>query len=97
VLRDLLVVSDDSFGRPKVLQEGLMIDGSFDPRTLANMEVALDRVCANTPKGEEYAVRKPIAQAILRCARSGRTTLGALTQAGERVRARNPDRVTKSL
>ena len=65
-----------------------MIDGSFDRRTLANMEVALDRVCAKAPRGETHEVRKRVAEAILRCSRSGRTTLGALTQAGERVRLR---------
>jgi hypothetical protein len=60
------------------------------------MEVALDRVCANTPHGEEHEVRKRVAQAIVRCAQSGKTTLGGLTEAGERVRARNPAMVAKS-
>jgi hypothetical protein len=73
-----------------------MIDGSFDRRTLANMEVALDRVCAKTPRGETHEFRKRVAEAILRCARSGKTTLGALTEAGERVRARTPAKFAKS-
>jgi len=73
-----------------------MIDGCFDRRTLSNMEVALERVCAKTPRGEEHEVRKRVAQAIVRCARSGRTTLGALTEAGERVRVRDPEKVAKS-
>lgn len=63
-----------------------MIEGSFDRRTLGNMEVALDRVCAKTPGGEMHDVRKRVADAIVRCARGGKTTLGALTEAGERVR-----------
>jgi len=63
-----------------------MIDGSFDRRTLANMEVALERVCGKTPSGETHEVRKRVAEAIVRCARSGKTTLGALTEAGKRVR-----------
>lgn len=63
-----------------------MIDGSFDRRTLANMEVALDRVCGKTPRGEAHEVRKRVAEAIVQCARSGKTTLGALTEAGKRVR-----------
>jgi hypothetical protein len=74
-----------------------MIDENFDRRTLANMEVALDRVCAKTPGGETHEVRKRVADAILRCARSGKRTLGALTEAGERVRiARRPVKMAKS-
>jgi hypothetical protein len=69
-----------------------MIDGSFDRRTLANMEVALDRVCGRTPFGEQHQVRKRIAEAIVRCARSGKRTLGALTDAGARELARRPER-----
>jgi hypothetical protein len=59
-----------------------MIEGSFEPRTLANMNVALDRVCRKIPSGEEHNVRKRVAKAIVQCARSGKTTLGALTEAG---------------
>jgi hypothetical protein len=73
-----------------------MIDGSFDRRTLANMEVALDRVCAKTPHGEMHDVRRRVAEAIVRCARSGKTTLGALTEAGERVRTRYSQQLAKS-
>jgi len=74
-----------------------MIDGSFDHRTLANMEVALDRVCARSSRGDTHEVRKRVAGAIVRCARSGKTTLGALTEAGERVRvARGREKLAKS-
>jgi hypothetical protein len=62
----------------------MSIDGAFDPRTLANMQVALDRVCEIVEHGESHAVRKRIATEIIRCAQSGRTTLGELTAAGER-------------
>jgi hypothetical protein len=62
----------------------MIIEGSFDTRTLANMNVALDRVCGKTPTGEQHDVRKRVAQAIVRCAKNGRTTLGALTEAGEK-------------
>ena len=62
-----------------------MIDGAFDSRTLANMNVALDRVCNVTADGEEYPVRKRIARRIVSCARSGKTTLADLTVAGERA------------
>jgi hypothetical protein len=59
-----------------------MIEGIFEPRTLANMNVALNRVCKKIASGESHAVRKRVAKAIVRCARSGKTTLGALTEAG---------------
>lgn len=62
-----------------------MIGDSFDRRTLANMEVALDRVCDRSPRGQEHAFRKRVGQAIIRCAKNGNTTLGALTEAGEKV------------
>ena len=63
----------------------MMIDDSFDTRTLANMEVALDRVCGKTQSGQQHEVRKRIAQAIVQCAKRGNTTLGALTEAGKRA------------
>jgi len=62
-----------------------MIEGKFNSRTLANMNVALERVCEKTPHGEDYVVRKRIAKHIVRCARSGKTTLGDLTAAGQRA------------
>jgi hypothetical protein len=58
-----------------------MIEGSFEPRTLANMNVALDRVCRKIASGEDHNVRKRVAKAIVQCARSGKTTLAALTEA----------------
>ena len=61
-----------------------MIEDRFDARTLANMNVALERVCQRRPDGEDYRVRKLVAQRIIRCAKIGRKTLGALTNAGER-------------
>lgn len=62
-----------------------IIEGSFAPRTLANMNVALDRVCGKTPSGEHHDVRKRVAKAIVQCAKGGKTSLGALTEAGEKV------------
>jgi hypothetical protein len=60
-----------------------MIAESFDPRTLANMEVALERACKTLSIGaEEHRVRRHIASRILECAASGHKTLGALTNAG---------------
>jgi hypothetical protein len=63
----------------------MLIDGAFDSRTLANMNVALDRVCNVATRGEQYPVRKRIARRIISCARSGKTTLAELTMAGERA------------
>jgi hypothetical protein len=60
-----------------------MITDQFDSRTLANMEVALERACKSLPTaGEEHAARRHIASKILSCARKGGTTLTALTEAG---------------
>ena len=65
-----------------------MIEETFDSRTLAAMNWVLDRVCAGTPRGEEHATRKRVAQHIIRCARSGRTTLSELTEAGQQALAK---------
>jgi hypothetical protein len=62
-----------------------MIESKFDSRTLANMNVALDRVCEKAPRGEKHSVRKRIAKQIIKCARSGKTTLTDLTAAGQRA------------
>lgn len=71
----------------------MTIDGSIEPRVQANMDVALERVCGKTPYGEQHDVRKRVAKAILQCAKSGKTTLGTLTEAGERALWRIPDKV----
>jgi hypothetical protein len=63
----------------------ITIEDSFDIRTLANMHVALERVCGKSPIGEQHDIRKRVGQAIVRCAKDGRTTLGALTEAGEKA------------
>ena len=93
---------------PSVLSTGLcsgfafsssgfvMIECDFNSRTLVNMNIALERVCRNTPLGEQHDVRKRVAQGILQCARSGKTTLGALAEAGVRALARIPERTSKS-
>ena len=60
-----------------------MIADNFDPRTLANMEVALERACKILPAGaEQHDIRRQIAGKILECAVAGETTLGGLTEAG---------------
>jgi hypothetical protein len=60
-----------------------MIAQSFDSRTLAIMEVALERACKSLSTGaEEHEARRHIASRILECAEGGDKTLGGLTRAG---------------
>ena len=72
-----------------------MIESSFDIRTLANMDVALERVCKKTPLGEQHETRALVADAI-RSARHGKVSLGALAHAGERGLVRHSKRPQKS-
>ena len=59
-----------------------LIAERFDARTLANMEVALDRACKILPAGSErHEARRHIASRILQCANGGDLTLGGLTEA----------------
>ena len=64
-------------------RDPVMIADSFDQRTLANMELALDLACANVSGGEKHRVRRHIAARIDRCARMGHRTLSALSKAGQ--------------
>ena len=60
-----------------------MIADSFDSRTLANMEVALDRACRLLDSGaEQHKTRRYIANKILARARRGDISLNGLTEAG---------------
>lgn len=59
-----------------------MIEEDFNSRTLANMTIALDRVCKSLPDGEHHPVRAHVAEAILNCARGGGLTLKELEAAG---------------
>jgi hypothetical protein len=63
----------------------MLIEGAFDSRALANMNIALDRVCERVSNGQRHSVRKRVAKQIIKCARSGKTTLGDLTAAGRRA------------
>ena len=74
-----------------------MIEGKFDSKTLAKMNVALDRVCETAPRGEQHEVRKRIAREIIKCARSGKTALNELTTAGERALHELPPQRKSSL
>ena len=58
-----------------------MITDDFDERTIANMEVALDRACDRFPKQlASHEARKRIAARILARARQGERTLKGLTE-----------------
>ena len=59
-----------------------MITEKFNSRTLANMEVALERASRLLPDGaERHEPRRYIASRILQCAESGDKTLDGLTEA----------------
>lgn len=62
----------------------MLIHGTFDSRTLADMNAALDRVCGRIAQGEEHAVRRRVARQIVLRARRGNATLADLTAAGQR-------------
>jgi hypothetical protein len=66
-------------------KEGLILE-TFDRRTLANMEVALERALQRLARGrEEHLSRQHVAKRILECAKAGDKTLGGLTKAGYRA------------
>ena len=59
-----------------------MITDDFDERTIANMEVALDRACERFPQQlAAHEARKRVAARILESARQGERTLKGLTEA----------------
>ena len=61
-----------------------MIADSFNSRTLANMEVALERACKLLSTGAEkqHWARRHIASKIVECAEGGDKTLKGMTEAG---------------
>jgi hypothetical protein len=62
--------------------EEKMITDDFDDRTIANMEVALDRASERFPKQlATHEARKRVAAQILERATRGERTLQALTEA----------------
>jgi hypothetical protein len=70
-----------------------MITDDFDDRTIANMEVALDRACERFPKQlATHKARKRIAEQILVRATRGERTLQALTEAAITAAAALSDR-----
>jgi hypothetical protein len=69
----------------------------FDQRTLANMEIALERACANIPGAQKHRPRRYIAHRIIRCARKGGRTLESLLRAGEIAAAEIRKRATAKI
>jgi hypothetical protein len=61
-----------------------LIEGAFDSRALANMNIVLDRVCAKAEMARSTR-RASASPGKSSNARSGRTTLGDLTAAGRRA------------
>jgi hypothetical protein len=60
-----------------------MITDAFNSRTMADMEVALERACLLLPAGgEKHRARRIIAGKIIECANRGEITLSRLTDAG---------------
>ena len=62
-----------------------MLVERFDRRTMAAMEIALEKACACWPNGGQHNLRKRVAQSIIQCAKTGSTSLDALIEAGERA------------
>jgi hypothetical protein len=60
-----------------------MITDTFDRRTIAKMEVALERACLLLPTGsEKHNARRIVAGKIIECANRGETSLSRPTEAG---------------
>jgi hypothetical protein len=57
----------------------------FEGRVQANMDVVLEEVCAELPQGGSHEQRKLVAEHLIGCANSGRSTLGELMYAGRRA------------
>lgn len=61
------------------------ISDHFDVRARVHMERALEQVCEGRSGGDSHALRRAVAESIIRCAASGRTAHGQLVEAGERA------------
>lgn len=73
------------------------MNSDLDPQTLSNMEIALERSCANIPGAEKRRARRHIAHRIIRCARKGGRTLELLLRAGEIAAAELRKRATAGI
>jgi hypothetical protein len=57
----------------------------FDDRTIANMEVVLEKACRKFPNGGDHESRKYIAHRLQLSAKKGNTTLGELSAVAHRA------------
>ena len=57
----------------------------LDDRTIANMEVALEKACRRLPNGGDHEKRKYVANKLRLSANSGNTTLGGLDVVAHRA------------
>jgi hypothetical protein len=57
----------------------------FNERTQANMDVVLEEICIELPHGGDLESRNFIAEQLIQCAGSGRTTLGELMYTARRA------------
>jgi urease gamma subunit len=67
-------------------REETMITDEFNKKTLAIMDLALERACRFLPLGlPEHETRKFVAEKIVECARNGNQTLVGLTEVGRQA------------
>jgi hypothetical protein len=52
----------------------------LDDRTMANLDVVLEKVCRVLPHGGNHELRKAIAEKLLDSALKGNKTIGGLTE-----------------
>ena len=57
----------------------------FDGRTQANMDVVLDEICGELPRGGDHESPKAIAEQLVQAVRGGKTGLRELTYVGLRA------------
>jgi hypothetical protein len=57
----------------------------LDDRTIANIEVSLEKACRRFPNGGDHESRKHIARKLLLSAKKGNTTLGELDVVAHRT------------
>ena len=63
-----------------------LIEKEFPERTIANMEIALERSCRFLPSRLDVAkTRKAIAGVIIKCARERTATLAGMTEAARQA------------
>jgi hypothetical protein len=75
----------------------MLLSEKFNERTIANMDVALERACRLMPVAfEAHPARKFVAKKIVECASLHTQTPGGLTEAGRRAVAELAAEVVES-